>query len=212
MLNANIKIKYIPKRNIKKDVIISSLKECICFILGLSPKTEIIYMMRLIDEDKVNTQINKDDVSVIIKNENDTYNIEVIINQDISSKEIAYKLFDLFDKTGLFHNFEVIPNETIVYNDNIEILRYVDIDTYIPDGGIKTEPLSTKKKNNIMTIKQWLKLTSGVCPLIINYDGFGYFVIKKNGKYFETNLPAVPGELISEYIKSNFTHVVWYNK
>ena len=146
MLNANIKIKYIPKRNIKKDVIISSLKECICFILGLSPKTEIIYMMRLIDEDKVNTQINKDDVSVIIKNENDTYNIEVIINQDISSKEIAYKLFDLFDKTGLFHNFEVIPNETIVYNDNIEILRYVDIDTYIPDGGIKTEPLSTKKK------------------------------------------------------------------
>lgn len=211
MLTANVKIKYIPKRNVKKDVVISSLKECIYFILGLSPKTEIIYMMRLTDDDKVYTQINKDNMSVVIKNENDTYNIEVTINQDVSSKEIAYKLFDLFDKTSLFHNFEVIPDETIVYNDNIEILRYVDIDTYIPDGGIKTEPLSAKK-DNIMTIKQWIKLTSGICPLIMDYDGFGYFVIKKNGKYFETNVPAVPGELISEYIKSNFTHVVWFNK
>lgn len=210
MINVNIKVRYLPKRNVNSEQIIDMLKECIGFILGISPRTKITDMMLISDDDRIYVPLDKNDVSIMVKSSNDIYNIVITVNIDIPAK-IVYKLFQLFDTTGLFHNFEVIPDDTVVYNDNIEVLHYAGINTYIPDGGIKTEPLSSKE-NYIMTIKKWIKLTTCECPLITDYDGFGYYVIKVNGKYFETNTSAIPGATVSNYAKENFTHVVWYNK
>lgn len=46
----------------------------------------------------------------------------------------------------------------------------------------------------------------------LNCDGFGYFAVEKDGKFYKSTLTVDADYEIDDFYKEYFTHILWYNK
>lgn len=88
------------------------------------------------------------------------------------------------------------------YWDDNEVLYTAKSMKEIPE----MKPLSDFDKKCLMTIKEF----KACCEIggFINSDGFGYYATNKE----VSNIEALPSAFVNGQIRTDFTHICWYNK
>ena len=66
------------------------------------------------------------------------------------------------------------------------------------------EPI--ERDDNIYTLEQFIGICK--CGGFINYDGFGVYAYKDK----KSDIEIYPSDVISGNVRTDFTHVVWYNR
>ena len=108
---------------------------------------------------------------------------------------------------------EKFSTETARHNSAIRTLKYL----YTVLAKIDTDIKELKTLCNEKTIKNMLHDLEGqrleefkkmAVIFFSDYDGSGYYATETD----ISDVPCVPSEIANGYIRTDFTHVMWYNK
>jgi len=66
------------------------------------------------------------------------------------------------------------------------------------------------ENGDIFTIEEFRECCKS--KLFIDSDGVGYYGTIEEGIFLETKEKAIPSHILDGVVKSNKTHIIWYNK
>lgn len=107
---------------------------------------------------------------------------------DMSIKNIPY------DVAYKWYSSQPVIKERELIQDKIRQLKKADV----------FEPI--EKNDNVYTIEQFKGICKSGC--FIDYDGFGVYAYEDK----KSDIEIYPSDVQKGNVRSDFTHVVWYNR
>ena len=148
--------------------------------------------------------------------------IQVVIRADFEANGFGGTSFDSFsrelfaflDHSPYMKFFEIVKEETYsVYSvyDKTESLSYLDRNLYATEDDLAESVYEHDGVGDIYTLDELDKLIED--GSITDYDGHGELLrLDKDDRWYKSGLKMSVDYEISEYVRSRFTHFIWYNR
>lgn len=148
--------------------------------------------------------------------------IEIEINADFEANSSAGTSFDSFsrelfaflDNSPYMRFFEIVKEETYsVYSvyDKTESLSYLDRNLYATEDDLAESVYEHDGIGDIYTLDELDKLIED--ESITDYNGHGELLrLNEDGRWYKSALKMSVDYEVSDYVRSRFTHFIWYNR